>query len=233
VKDGKSDLIRLKRVAGGGVAPQGAAKASLGGSDREGKGGSQGKGNSKESKNQSQSTKQGKGGECRSAADQALAALEDYVSNRGGEIFAPEVDHFYKSSGADSDTFKEVFSNGKLRRVLENHPNLQFVKDGKSDLIRLKRAAGGGVAPKGVAKASLGGSDREGKGGRGGKGNSKESKNQSQSTKRGKGGESRGAAEQDNGKFKGASGGSKAKTNFSSSHKSDSQISPDLENFLK
>ena len=168
-----------------------------------------------------------------SSAERALRALEQYVSKKGGQMFTTEMGNFYKSSGDESDAFKAVFGNGNLKRVLETHPKLQFSKSGERDVVCLTQTVGSSGVPRGAAKESLSSSDRGGSGSRDGKGGSTESKNQSRSAKQGKGGESRGAADQVEVKTKGGSGGNKAKMISSSSYKSESEISPDLQNFLK
>ena len=146
-----------------------------------------------------------------SVRERALAALEEFIAKHGGEIFATEMGKFYADSGEDAESFRGIFGNGSLKRVLEPHPSLSFLKRGERDVI-VRRGGGGGGGV--VAE--------QGKGGGGGKDTTVGNKVKSQLPRQGKGGgAATGGAAAEQGKY---GGGGKGSTNIGNSNTTKSQL---------
>jgi hypothetical protein len=184
-----------------------------------------------------------------SVRERALAALEEFIAKHGGEIFATEMGKFYADSGEDSESFRGIFSNGSLKRVLEPHPSLSFLKRGERDVIVRRGSGGGGgvVAEqgkgcsggkgttvgnkvksqlsrqgKGGGAATGGAAAEQGKGCGGGKGTTEGNKVKSQLPRQGKGGgAATGGAAAEQGKY---GGGGKGSNNIGNRNTSKSQL---------
>jgi hypothetical protein len=185
-----------------------------------------------------------------SVRERALAALEEFIAKHGGEIFATEMGKFYADSGEDAESFRGIFGNGSLKRVLEPHPSLSFLKRGERDVIVRRGGGGGGgvVAEqgkggggggkgttvgikvksqlsrqgKGGGAATGGAAAEQGKGGGGGKDTTVGNKVKSQLPRQGKGGgAATGGAAAEQGKY---GGGGKGSTNIGNSNTTKSQL---------